>query len=142
MESIEVGARARSTPVNMPTMPNSSASARPLVPVLIESGSCSKYFKNRIKLSHLILKFSILFSSFLIEIFLGSHEQSPRLFDSFHYESTDTEIISGPDSQLREDLADAMRDCPAIPLTNRDSGKSKLTIFLAVRYFVELTFYC
>ncbi|KAL7029571.1 hypothetical protein ACKWTF_006290 [Chironomus riparius] len=96
MESIEVGARARSTPVNMPTMPNSSASTRPLVPVLIESGSCSSY------------------------------EQSPRLLDSFHYESTDSEIISGPDSQLREDLADAMRDCPAIPLANRDSGSSSM----------------
>jgi len=65
MESIEVGARARSTPVNMPTMPNSSASSRPLVPVLIESGSCSKYFKNRIKLSHLILKIFHSFFFFL-----------------------------------------------------------------------------
>lgn len=89
MESVEVGARARSTPVNMPS--SLSASSRPLVPVLIESGSCS------------------------------SHEQSPRLLDSFHYESTDSEVISGPDSQLKEDLADAMRDCAPII---RESGSS------------------
>lgn len=54
---------------------------------------------------------------------IGSHEQSPRLFDSFHYESTDSEVISGPDSQLKEDLADAMRDCPAIPMCSRESGE-------------------
>jgi hypothetical protein len=121
----------------MPTMPNSSASSRPLVPVLIESGSCSKCFKNRLKLRHLILKIFHSFLFFQIETFLGSHEQSPRLFDSFHYESTDTEVISGPDSQLREDLADAMRDCPALPLANRDSGKSKIDNSLAVRFLLS-----
>lgn len=42
--------------------------------------------------------------------------------DSFHYESTDSDILMGPDSQLREDLADAMRDCAAGGV-NRDSGE-------------------
>lgn len=44
VESVEIGASraARSTPMNMPLHPNTSATARPLVPVLIESGSCSK----------------------------------------------------------------------------------------------------
>lgn len=46
---------------------------------------------------------------------LGSHEQSPHLADSsFHYECHDTDVVLGPDSQLREDLADAMKDDPAI----------------------------
>lgn len=41
VDSIEIGAsRVKSTPVNMPSL--TSATSRPLVPVLIESGSCSK----------------------------------------------------------------------------------------------------
>ena len=57
--------------------------------------------------------------------FVGSHEQSPRLFDSFHYESTDSDIVVGPDSQLKEDLADAMRDCATLPTNNnnRETGE-------------------
>ena len=57
--------------------------------------------------------------------FVGSHEQSPRLFDSFHYESTDSDIVVGPDSQLKEDLADAMRDCATLPANNnnRETGE-------------------
>lgn len=44
VEATEVGARAKSTPVNMPPpMTHASANTRPLVPVLIESGSCSKF---------------------------------------------------------------------------------------------------
>ena len=44
VESVEIGASraARSTPMNMPLQPNTSTASRPLVPVLIESGSCSK----------------------------------------------------------------------------------------------------
>lgn len=45
--------------------------------------------------------------------------------DSFHYESTESDIVLGPDSQLREDLADAMRDCAAVPI-GRDSGERNL----------------
>lgn len=45
VESVEIGASrsARSTPMNMPLQPNTSAATRPLMPVLIESGSCSKF---------------------------------------------------------------------------------------------------
>lgn len=42
--------------------------------------------------------------------------------DSFHYESIDSDIIIGPESQLREDLADAMKDCATAPV-GRDSGE-------------------
>lgn len=58
-ESIEVGAaRARSTPVNMPSI--SKISSRPLVPVLIESGSCSKFqtsINSELKILKLLFKF-------------------------------------------------------------------------------------
>lgn len=56
-------------------------------------------------------------------LFSGSHEQSPRLLDSFQYENSDEDIVIKPDSQLREDLADAMKDCAAISV-NHDSGES------------------
>uniref|UniRef100_A0A1Q3FAA9 Putative breast carcinoma amplified sequence 3 n=1 Tax=Culex tarsalis TaxID=7177 RepID=A0A1Q3FAA9_CULTA len=91
-ESVEIGAGAgtvnrpaRSNPMNMPV----SGGMRPLVPVLIESGSCSSY------------------------------EQSPRMMNMNefrHHENLDTEFSSlGPvESQLREDLADAMRESPLI----------------------------
>ncbi|XP_055603365.1 breast carcinoma-amplified sequence 3 homolog isoform X2 [Uranotaenia lowii] len=90
-ESVEIGTGTaggrpvRSNPVNMPV----SGGMRPLVPVLIESGSCSSF------------------------------EQSPRLLNMAefrHHENLDTEFSSlGPvESQLREDLADAMRESPLI----------------------------
>lgn len=56
------------------------------------------------------------------------------MLDSFHYESTDSEIVSGPavqDSQLKEDLADAMRDCAPVAI-QRESGKR---IFVIVERF-------
>lgn len=55
--------------------------------------------------------------------FLGSFEQSPRLLEGFqdHFgESNNCFDILG-DSQLKEDLADAMKECPGI--AHRDSGK-------------------
>lgn len=42
--------------------------------------------------------------------------------DSFQYENTDVEVVVKPDSQLREDLADAMKDCATISV-NHDSGE-------------------
>lgn len=42
--------------------------------------------------------------------------------DSFQYESTDVDVVLKPDSQLREDLADAMKDCATISV-NHDSGE-------------------
>lgn len=49
----------------------------------------------------------------------GSYEQSPRMINMTefrHHENLDTEFSSlGPvESQLREDLADAMRESPLI----------------------------
>uniref|UniRef100_A0AAG5DQU3 BCAS3 domain-containing protein n=1 Tax=Anopheles atroparvus TaxID=41427 RepID=A0AAG5DQU3_ANOAO len=81
----------RSNPMNMPL---AGGMMRPLVPVLIESGSCS-------------------------------YEQSPRMMNMNefrHHENLDTEFSSlGPvESQLREDLADAMRESPLIA-TGRDT---------------------
>ncbi|XP_049300979.1 breast carcinoma-amplified sequence 3 homolog isoform X5 [Anopheles funestus] len=97
----------RSNPMNMPLV---GGMMRPLVPVLIESGSCSSY------------------------------EQSPRMMNMNefrHHENLDTEFSSlGPvESQLREDLADAMRESPLIasgkdttdgPLVMDGSGESFL----------------
>uniref|UniRef100_U5ES95 Putative breast carcinoma amplified sequence n=1 Tax=Corethrella appendiculata TaxID=1370023 RepID=U5ES95_9DIPT len=87
LEAVEIGTLvnrpARSNPMNMPH----STGMRPLVPVLIESGSCSSY------------------------------EHSPRLMNEFRqHEQLDTEFSSlGPvETQLREDLADAMRESPLI----------------------------
>lgn len=42
--------------------------------------------------------------------------------DSFQYENTDVDVVLKPDSQLREDLADAMKDCATISV-NHDSGE-------------------
>ncbi|XP_021701305.1 breast carcinoma-amplified sequence 3 homolog isoform X2 [Aedes aegypti] len=89
-DSVEIGPGnmvnrpARSNPMNMPI----SGGMRPLVPILIESGSCS-------------------------------YEQSPRMMNMNefrHHENMDSEFSSlGPvESQLREDLADAMRESPLI----------------------------
>lgn len=53
---------------------------------------------------------------------LGSHEQSPRFLEAFRYE--ESEVVLGPDSQLREDLADAMRESPLVPTAySKDSGE-------------------
>ncbi|XP_053658276.1 uncharacterized protein LOC128707346 [Anopheles marshallii] len=83
----------RSNPMNMPLV---GGMMRPLVPVHIESGSCSSY------------------------------EQSPRMMNMNefrHHENLDSEFSSlGPvESQLREDLADAMRESPHIA-TGKDTA--------------------
>lgn len=64
---------------------------------------------------------------------IGSHEQSPHLADSaFHYECpTESDVAPGPDSQLREDLADAMKDDPSA------TGKH----FETLTYFFHYTEY-
>ncbi|KAK7865422.1 hypothetical protein R5R35_012788 [Gryllus longicercus] len=92
MEAVEIGTGvgsrpARSNPVNMPL------SGRPVVPVLIESGSASSY------------------------------EQSPRLLEAYGGDG-DSDGSAGPgDTQLREDLADAMMESPGVPM--RDTGGSQ-----------------
>lgn len=103
-------AKARTTPMNMPIQQNQSTVTRPLVPVLIESGSYSK--------SH--FGWPEARADHALDI-VGSHEQSPRLTDSFQYETNELDVIK-PDSQLREDLADAMKDCATIS-ASRDSGE-------------------
>lgn len=56
--------------------------------------------------------------------FSGSYEQSPRLVNQYHeYMSSDEHAIAPTDTQLREDLADAMRESP------RDSGECLFPIF-------------
>lgn len=132
VESVEIGASraTRSTPMNMPLHPNTTAaSQRPFVPVLIESGSCSKLIC-RSKSCNVMMQCGLFFCA----VFSGSHEQSPRLMDSFHYESVDSDVVIGPDSQLREDLADAMKDCATIPIS-RDSGKRQQQVSL-------ISFFC
>lgn len=107
MESVEIGLTtggaatlnggtgrpARSNPMNMP------GGERPIVPVFIESGSYSEWNmeegRGRV-------------AKGLFVWFTGSYEQSPR-FRSF--EDMDDFHLEPRDSQLREDLADAMRDC-------------------------------
>lgn len=64
--------------------------------------------------------------------------------DSFHYESTELDVVIGPDSQLREDLADAMKDCATVPIS-RDSGEHQRQVslkfpFFAVRFFLSFLF--
>lgn len=88
------GARpARSNPMNMP------GGERPIVPVFIESGSYSEWMKEEEERKEFLMQFLKL---------LGSYEQSPR-FRSF--EDMDDFQLEPRDSQLREDLAEAMRDC-------------------------------
>ncbi|XP_033609769.1 breast carcinoma-amplified sequence 3 homolog isoform X3 [Cryptotermes secundus] len=95
LEAVEVGVGsgsrpARSNPVNMPI----SSGSRPVVPVLIESGSGSSY------------------------------EQSPRLLEAYGTDGAESDGSAGPgETQLREDLADAMMESPGIP--THDTGGSQ-----------------
>lgn len=63
----------------------------------------------------------------------GSYEQSPQLLDQYKYDhmGSDFSLGAGGDSQLREDLADAMRESPG--RQSRDSGE-----FI----FRHILFYC
>lgn len=49
------------------------------------------------------------------QLFSGSYEPSPRLTDQFRHDDMDPDFSLGPrESQLREDLADAMRESPSV----------------------------
>jgi hypothetical protein len=51
----------------------------------------------------------------------GSYEQSPRLLEAFGTDGADSDGSAGPgETQLREDLADAMMESPGIP--THDTG--------------------
>lgn len=55
----------------------------------------------------------------------GSYEQCPRLANQYHeYMGSGDLTIAPADTQLREDLADAMRESP------RDSGEPQFECFL------------
>jgi hypothetical protein len=51
----------------------------------------------------------------------GSYEQSPRLLEAYGADGADSDGSPGPgETQLREDLADAMLESPGVP--TRDTG--------------------
>jgi hypothetical protein len=56
----------------------------------------------------------------------GSYDQSPRLMEVYGDAVGDSDGSGPGESQLREDLADAMLESPGIPI--RDTGE--LTFFL------------
>ena len=66
------------------------------------------------------------------ELFLshtGSYEQSPRLLEAYGADGADSDGSAGlGESQLREDLADAMMESPGIPA--RDAGNYFMFLFL------------
>lgn len=62
----------------------------------------------------------------------GSFEQSPRLINQYQeYMGSDEQTIAPTDTQLREDLADAMRESP------RDSGKSNRFVISQINLVVS-----
>jgi hypothetical protein len=59
----------------------------------------------------------------------GSYEQSPRLLEAYGADGADSDGSAGVgESQLREDLADAMMESPGIP--TRDTGNYFMFLFL------------
>lgn len=59
----------------------------------------------------------------------GSYEQSPRLLEAYGADGADSDGSAGlGESQLREDLADAMMESPGIP--TRDTGNYFMFLFL------------
>lgn len=60
-------------------------------------------------------------------MFIGSYEQSPRLLEMHRNNRRDSDSSTGAgDSQLREDLADAMMESPGLSI--REQGKPKIYI--------------
>lgn len=121
MESVEIGVGspgnrgARSNPVNMPP----TAAGRSGVSVLIESSSYSKLFRNTVEF--LLFKNMRAILIFFFSITLGSIEQSPRMTQLYYEQPESSFTIGTGDNQLREDLADAMRETAGMPLL--DAGK-------------------
>lgn len=88
------------------------ALGRGIVPVLIESGSASTIHSSQNKLTN---------SPHPVLARTGSYEQSPRLVNQYQdYMGSGDIAIAPAETQLREDLADAMRESP------RDSGERRL----------------
>lgn len=129
-EAVEIGVNvpanrpARSNPMQTPSI----AMGRNVVPVLIESGSASMY------------SFSHNFPLFARDNYshknrpTGSIEQSPRFTEQFQeYLSTEDLAIMPAETQLREDLADAMRESP------RDSGEL-ITFYAKIKHIRRIEF--
>jgi hypothetical protein len=58
----------------------------------------------------------------------GSYEQSPRLLEAYGADGADSHGSAGlGESQLREDLADAMMESPGMP--TRDTGNYFMFLF-------------
>lgn len=61
----------------------------------------------------------------------GSYEQSPRLLEAYGTDGADSDGSAGPgETQLREDLADAMMESPGIP--THDTGNYLMFILLVL----------
>lgn len=59
----------------------------------------------------------------------GSYEQSPRLLEAYGADGADSDGSAGlGETQLREDLADAMMESPGIP--TRDTGNYHVLVFV------------
>ena len=62
----------------------------------------------------------------------GSYEQSPRLLEAYGADGADSDGSAGlGESQLREDLADAMMESPGIP--TRNTGNYFMFLFFYFR---------
>jgi hypothetical protein len=62
----------------------------------------------------------------------GSYEQSPRLLEAYGTDGVDSDGSAGPgETQLREDLADAMMESPGIP--THDTGNYFMSLLLVLR---------
>lgn len=116
-EAVEIGVNcpanrpARSNPMQTPSIGH----GRGVVPVLIESGSASMCFSKtclrKIKIYPIVI--------YIFSYITGSIEQSPRFMNQYQeYMSTEDLATVPAETQLREDLADAMRESP------RDSGEN------------------
>lgn len=64
----------------------------------------------------------------------GSYEQSPQLLDQYKYDhmGSDFSLGAGGDSQLREDLADAMRESPGRQA--RDCGEFTFVFIVFIEF--------
>jgi len=70
--------------------------------------------------------------------YAGSCEQSPRLLEAYGADGADSDGSAGPgETQLREDLADAMMESPGVP--TRDTGNYSmflLSVLGSMKYCV------
>jgi hypothetical protein len=71
----------------------------------------------------------------------GSYEQSPRLLEAYGADGADSDGSAGPgETQLREDLADAMMESPGVP--TRDTGNNFIFLFFVLGSMKRLSRNC